>query len=126
MFNIGIVPPTGEVLWAASLIFALRVTDVALGTVRTITIMRSRRNLAALLGFVEVTIWVVAISQVITLARGPDIAQGLRAAGYGATELLAKGKSGPVSLVNTEIPRKQVTDLLHLVNAIDSASFVTD
>lgn len=47
------------------LIFSLRLTDVSIGTVRLIMVGRGRRKLAALLGFVEVTIWVVAISQVI-------------------------------------------------------------
>ncbi len=47
------------------LIFFLRVTDVSMGTVRTIMIMRGMRKWAALIGFVEVSIWVVAISRVI-------------------------------------------------------------
>jgi uncharacterized protein YebE (UPF0316 family) len=50
----------------ALLIFGLRLIDVSLGTVRLIMISRGRRKIAPLLGFVEVTIWVVAISQVIT------------------------------------------------------------
>ncbi len=50
----------------ALLIFCLRLVDVSLGTVRLIMIGRGRRKIAPLLGFVEVTIWVVAISQVIT------------------------------------------------------------
>ncbi len=47
------------------LIFLLRVTDVSLGTVRTMMIMRGMRKWAALTGFVEVTIWVVAVGRVI-------------------------------------------------------------
>jgi uncharacterized protein YebE (UPF0316 family) len=50
----------------ALLIFCLRLIDVSLGTVRLIMINRGRRKIAPLLGFVEVTVWVVAISQVIT------------------------------------------------------------
>jgi uncharacterized protein YebE (UPF0316 family) len=50
----------------ALLIFCLRLVDVSLRTVRLIMIGRGRRKIAPLLGFVEVTIWVVAISQVIT------------------------------------------------------------
>jgi uncharacterized protein YebE (UPF0316 family) len=49
----------------ALLIFGLRVIDVSMGTVRTIMIMRGMRRWAALIGFVEVSIWVVAISRVI-------------------------------------------------------------
>lgn len=50
---------------SALLIFCLRLVDVSLGTMRMIMIGRGRRKIAPLLGFVEVTIWVVAISQVI-------------------------------------------------------------
>jgi uncharacterized protein YebE (UPF0316 family) len=50
----------------ALLIFCLRLVDVSLGTVRMIMINRGQRKIAPLLGFVEVTIWVIAISQVIT------------------------------------------------------------
>lgn len=47
-------------------IFALRLTDVSLGTVRMLMTMRGRKWLAGLIGFVEVTIFIVAISQVVT------------------------------------------------------------
>lgn len=47
------------------LIFCLRLTDVTLGTMRILMTVRGRKLFAALIGFVEVTIFVVAISQVI-------------------------------------------------------------
>ena len=46
-------------------IFTARVTDVSLGTVRTIMVFRSRRLLASAIGFVESVIWVLAISQIV-------------------------------------------------------------
>jgi uncharacterized protein YebE (UPF0316 family) len=49
-----------------AVIFCLRLIDVSLGTVRLLMIGRGQRKIAPLLGFVEVTIWVVAISQVIS------------------------------------------------------------
>ena len=54
------------VIGNALLIFCLRMIGVAMGTVRMILIGRGQRIIAPLLGFVESTIWVVAISQVIT------------------------------------------------------------
>ena len=42
------------------LLFALRIVDVSLGTLRTMIIVRGRRAAAAALGFVEVLVWVVA------------------------------------------------------------------
>jgi uncharacterized protein YebE (UPF0316 family) len=49
----------------ALFIFALRLTDVSMGTVRMIMVMRGLRKFAAMIGFVEVSIWVIAISRVI-------------------------------------------------------------
>ena len=46
-------------------VFALRLTDVTLGTLRILMTVRGRKWLAGLIGFVEVTIFVVAISQVV-------------------------------------------------------------
>lgn len=53
------------VLGNALLIFVLRLTDVSLGTIRIIMTTRGHRVWAAAIGFVEVSIWVVAISRVI-------------------------------------------------------------
>ena len=46
-------------------IFAARVIDVSLGTIRTILVFRGHKYVAALIGFVEILIWVVAASKVI-------------------------------------------------------------
>ena len=46
------------------LVFVSRVADVTLGTLRIIFTSRGRHNLAPLLGFVEVLIWIVIISQI--------------------------------------------------------------
>ncbi|MDP3981100.1 MAG: DUF5698 domain-containing protein [Chlamydiota bacterium] len=53
------------VLLNTLLIFILRVTDVSLGTMRVMLVTRGFRKGAALIGFVEITIWVIAISKVI-------------------------------------------------------------
>ncbi len=47
------------------LICLARILDVSLGTIRIIMISRSNRLLASVLGFFEVTIWLVAITQVL-------------------------------------------------------------
>lgn len=52
-------------LGGAFLVFCLRLTDVAMGTIRTTMIIRGQRKWAALVGFFEVTIWIVAVSRVI-------------------------------------------------------------
>lgn len=48
-----------------SLIFIARVIDVSLSTVRIILVVQGKRIEAALLGFVEILIWLVAISQIL-------------------------------------------------------------
>ena len=61
------IPPLDlQVLAGMLLIFCLRVTDVSMGTVRMLMVMRGMRKWAVLIGFIEVTIWVVAISQVMS------------------------------------------------------------
>jgi len=47
-------------------IFCARICDVSIGTIRIIMIARSQRAVAALLGFFEVIIWLVAVSQVLS------------------------------------------------------------
>lgn len=53
-------------LWVlCTLIFLLRVCDVTLGTVRTVAIVKGYILMAVVLGFCELMIWVLVISQVI-------------------------------------------------------------
>lgn len=47
------------------MIFGARVLDVSLGTLRIIFVARGRRYIAPILGFFEVFIWIVVVSQVI-------------------------------------------------------------
>lgn len=53
------------------IIFCLRIVDVSIGTVRTICVVRGWRMLATCLGFVEVSIWLVAVSSAITRLDRP-------------------------------------------------------
>jgi uncharacterized protein YebE (UPF0316 family) len=47
------------------IIFIARIFDVTLGTLRIIFVSRGKRNLAPILGFFEVFIWIVVISQLV-------------------------------------------------------------
>jgi uncharacterized protein YebE (UPF0316 family) len=47
------------------IVFFARITDVTLGTLRIIFTSRGKRNIAPFLGFAEVFIWIVVVSQVI-------------------------------------------------------------
>lgn len=52
-------------------ICAARIVDVSLGTLRTVAVVRGRVAVAAILGFFEVGIWVIAISKVMTSLDNP-------------------------------------------------------
>lgn len=54
-----------QVVGVAALIFIARITDVALGTVRTIMVVNGYRLASWLLSFFEVLVWVFAASKVI-------------------------------------------------------------
>lgn len=53
------------------IIFALRILDVSISTVRTILIIRGHRVLVPLLGFFESLIWVLAVSAAIRNLNSP-------------------------------------------------------
>ena len=82
----------------AVLIVLARMVDVSLGTMRTITVVRGHRVVAACLGFLEVTIWLTVISSVIgqitwwkVLAYGTGFALG-NASGIMLENYLAIGQ----------------------------------
>jgi uncharacterized protein YebE (UPF0316 family) len=55
-----------EINWTLTLIvFLARMVDVTLGTMRVIFTSKGKRLLAPLLGFVEVFIWIVVVSQLV-------------------------------------------------------------
>jgi uncharacterized protein YebE (UPF0316 family) len=47
------------------IVFFARIADVTLGTLRIIFTSRGKRNIAPLLGFVEVFIWIVVVGQIV-------------------------------------------------------------
>lgn len=57
--------------WSLPLIiFFGRIVDVSLGTLRIVFVSRGARNIAPLIGFVEIFIWIVVIAQVFAHADG--------------------------------------------------------
>jgi len=56
------------------IVFFARVTDVTLGTVRTISIVHGRTRIAFALGFVEVSVWLLVVAKVLQeVAREPAL-----------------------------------------------------
>jgi uncharacterized protein YebE (UPF0316 family) len=55
-FSYGIMP---------LLIFLARICDVSIGTMRIIFVSKGKKNIAPILGFFEVLIWIIAISKIM-------------------------------------------------------------
>jgi uncharacterized protein YebE (UPF0316 family) len=53
------------------LIFASRVADVSLGTIRVISISRGMKYFAPLIGFFEILVWLLAIGQIMQNLSNP-------------------------------------------------------
>lgn len=76
-----------DLIFSALIIFVLRLADVSLGTLRISFLVRSRRGLAGLVGFLESIIWVLAAAQVLSELDEP-IKMVAYAGGYAAGTML--------------------------------------
>ena len=154
-------------VWVALpiMVFFARVTDVSLGTLRIIFISRGKRNLAPLLGFVEVFIWITVVSQIVShahnilayLAYAAGFAAGafvgmyiegrlaigtqivlaiiqdhanalivhLHEAGYGVTCVDGEGANGPVKLIYTIVPRRNLEEVFSIIHQTHPRAFLS-
>jgi uncharacterized protein YebE (UPF0316 family) len=70
-------------VWLLGLgIFGLRIVDVSIGTVRTISVVQGRARFAVVLGFFEVMVWIVAVAQVVTRIDTEPLLAPFYAGGY--------------------------------------------
>jgi uncharacterized protein YebE (UPF0316 family) len=139
------------------LIFVAELMVVTCTTMRIIFVSRGDKVRAPMLGFVEVVIWLFAISQVMKnvadvwcflafaggfaagnflgiliekkLAMGlaqvsivlpsgrPDLIDALRARDFGVTCVRGQGSQGPVDVAFTVVKRRQLAEVLTLVEA---------
>ena len=60
-----------DIVFAALLIFSLKLADTSLGTMRTLLVNRNKPIYAALVGLLESGIWIVAITQVAKAWNDP-------------------------------------------------------
>jgi uncharacterized protein YebE (UPF0316 family) len=70
------------------LVFCARILDVSIGTVRIVLVIRGRKFIAAFLGFVEVLVWILAVSAVINNIRENLWTVIAFAAGFGVGTLV--------------------------------------
>ncbi len=97
------------------LIFIARITDVTLGTLRIIFISKGKKYLAPLLGFVEIIIWILAITRIFenlnNIACYIAYAAGFAAGNFIGIIVEEKIALG-VELIRI-ITRKEATDLIN-------------
>lgn len=153
-------------IWLSALmIFLLRVIDMSLDTMRMLFVVRGKKPIAWVLGFLQSLVFVIAIStvlanldnwlnivgyaagfatgnvlgmfieerlaighiamRVISAKKGSTIAGILRKAGFGVTEIQARGKDGKVVLLNSSIMRRDVSRFENLVIKTEPGAFIT-
>ena len=109
------------------MIFFGRVIDVSLGTLRVIFVSKGAKNIAPFVGFFEVLIWIIIISQI--LARANDwIAYVSFAAGYatGSYVGIMIEKRIAYGVVLCRIyTQKNGTDLLKKLNQLNFGATMT-
>lgn len=149
----------------ALLIFALRVGDMSLDTLRVLFVVRGKKGVAWILGFFQSLLFVIAITSVlahldnplnvigyaagfatgnvlgmlieerlavghiqlsiISVNLGAAISDALRNAGFGVTEIPGRGKNGTVSVILTNVYRKDIDRLETIILETDPEAFVT-
>ncbi len=63
--------------------------------------------------------------QIISRRHGVLLAKVLREAGYGVTEISARGKDGTVRLLNASVLRRDLARARHIVHETDEEAFMT-
>jgi uncharacterized protein YebE (UPF0316 family) len=63
--------------------------------------------------------------RIITRTAGTALADHLRALGYGVTEFAARGRTGPVQVIYTVLPRREISRVLNEAEQHDPSSFIT-
>jgi len=110
------------------LIFVARICDVSIGTVRIVYVSKGLKVLASVLGFFEVSIWILAIGQIMKhmdnlacfLAYGTGFATG----NYFGIMLEEKLSIGTV--IMRIIPRDDASDLISFLKSQNFGLTVVD
>jgi len=145
------------------LIFAARMTDVTLGTLRSVLASKGKKQIVPFIGFFEVLIWLFAISSILKnlhnlasyiawaggyatgiylglaieekLAIGNQVMriitnqdcekliEHIKQANFGLTVLDGQGARGPVKLIFIVLKRKEVDNIINLIDLYNPNAF---
>lgn len=154
-----------DAILPAITIFALRVVDISLYTMRLMMVTRGRKKLAWLFALFQSMVFVTALRAVmadlgnwmkilgyaagfatglvvgmavegrlgignthlniISQRHGQELAEKLRAAGFGVTEIAGKGKDGAVDILLCDVRRRHVPLVRQIIQDIDPDAFIT-
>lgn len=67
----------------------------------------------------------VATVRIVTKHASIAMADALREKGHGVTEFAGSGRDGAVSILNSVVERRHLTEVLSVITAIDADAFVT-
>ena len=74
--------PEYNIIVTGIFVFFARICDVSIGTIRTIVTVQGRTAIAFGLGLIEITIWILVVSTVITQVKEQPILIAFYAFGY--------------------------------------------
>lgn len=100
------------------IIFVARIVDVSLGTLSTVLVIRGRKGLGAIIGFIDIVIWFMVVRQALSMPETSmwivlSYAGGYAAGTYAGSWLEEKLAIGNVSInVITRGIRQDVVDLV--------------
>ena len=106
------------------IIFFARICDVSLGTMRIVSVSKGRKNIAPILWFFELLIWVVVISEVL---KNVDSFVGYiaYAAGYAAGNYIGMNIEEHIALGSQIIKVFSAKDVSSLQKHLNEAGFGT-
>jgi uncharacterized protein YebE (UPF0316 family) len=62
--------------------------------------------------------------RIISTSQGHEVADALREAGFGVTEMFGRGKENSVAIVEALVPRRRVSEVVGVTEGIDSQAIV--
>lgn len=103
---------------APTLIFFARIVDVSIGTLRIMLVARGMRLVSSLLGFFEVLIWLLAISQIVlnlgSLQNYIAYAAGFAAGTYVGMTIERRLSLG-TQMIRVIVPQEKAPLIMHLI-----------
>jgi uncharacterized protein YebE (UPF0316 family) len=107
-----------DLLLKCLMIFFVRIIDVSLGTLSTVLVIRGKRSLGSIIGFVDIVIWFLVVREALSIENASAWIAIAYAGGYAAgtyvgswlEEVLAIGNSS-VNVITRGL-RYDVVDLL--------------